>query len=217
MENNSVEVTRRNLKCEMNVLKNPDGSALLSQGETVYLAAVYGPIEVKMQKFQIDKACIETSYKPKSGQSCVSDRIKENFIKNICEAALLTSLHPRTAINIVVQEMQDCGGGLACAVNAACLALINSGLSMEYLVAAVSCMIDEDGEVIVDPDNKQLQGAQGTMTIVFDNVLCDIIGLHTDGLISEQQHQEAVTKCRLCAEQFFVYLRDVVCRYAGTI
>lgn len=32
MENNTVEVTRRNLKCEMNVLKNPDGSALLSQG-----------------------------------------------------------------------------------------------------------------------------------------------------------------------------------------
>jgi Mor family transcriptional regulator len=42
--------------------------------------------------------------------SGVSDRIKENFIKNICEAAILTSLHPRTAINVVIQEMQDCGG-----------------------------------------------------------------------------------------------------------
>lgn len=42
--------------------------------------------------------------------SAVHDRIKENFIRNICECALVTTLHPRTAINIITQEMQDSGG-----------------------------------------------------------------------------------------------------------
>uniref|UniRef100_A0A1B6KD59 Uncharacterized protein n=1 Tax=Graphocephala atropunctata TaxID=36148 RepID=A0A1B6KD59_9HEMI len=211
------EVTARHLKCEINVLKNPDGSAMLAQGDTVFLAAVYGPVEVKLQKFQIDKASVEAVYKSKSGNTCVNDRMKENLVKNVCESALLTSLHPRTAINIVIQEMQDCGGGLACAVNAACLALINSGLSMRYLVAAVSCMVDAEGAVVIDPDSKKLEEAQGTMTFVFDNSQLDVIGLHTNGMISETQHEEALRQCKLCADQLFVYFRDVVRRYASRI
>uniref|UniRef100_A0A1B6FIE5 Uncharacterized protein n=1 Tax=Cuerna arida TaxID=1464854 RepID=A0A1B6FIE5_9HEMI len=217
MEEENIEVTARILKSELNVLKNPDGSAILAQGDTVFLAAVYGPVEVKIQKFQIDKASIEAVYKSKSGITCVDDRIKENLVKNVCESALVTSLHPRTAINVIIQEMQDCGGGLACAVNSACLALINSGLSMRYLFAAVSCMVDGDGTIVIDPDSKQLEEAQGSMTFVFDSVLLDVIGLHTDGMISETQHEEACRQCKICAEQLFVYFRDIVRRYASRI
>jgi len=47
---------------------------------------------------------------------------------------------------------------LACAINASCLALINSGLSMKYTIAAVSCMLEkETGELIIDPDGTQLK------------------------------------------------------------
>lgn len=35
---------------------------------TVVLAGVYGPIEAKTQKLLIDKANVETNYRPKSGQ-----------------------------------------------------------------------------------------------------------------------------------------------------
>lgn len=45
---------------------------------------------------------------------------------------------------------------LACSVNAVSLALINSGIEMKFLIAAVSCMVDEEGVIIVDPDDKQL-------------------------------------------------------------
>jgi exosome complex component RRP46 len=46
---------------------------------------------------------------------------------------------------------------LACAVNAACLALINSGIAMKFLVAAVSCMIDREDNILIDPNSKQLK------------------------------------------------------------
>lgn len=47
---------------------------------------------------------------------------------------------------------------LACAINASCLALMNAGLSMKYVIAAVSCMIEKETEkTIVDPDDVQLQ------------------------------------------------------------
>lgn len=47
---------------------------------------------------------------------------------------------------------------MACAINASCLALINSGLSMKFTIAAVSCMIEkETGKIIMDPDSTQLK------------------------------------------------------------
>ena len=34
----------------------------------------------------------------------------ELYIKDSCEAALITTLHPGAAVSINVQELQDCGG-----------------------------------------------------------------------------------------------------------
>lgn len=39
---------------------------------------------------------------------------------------------------------------LSCCVNAACLALINSGISMRYTLAAVSCIINSNDEIVID-------------------------------------------------------------------
>lgn len=44
---------------------------------------------------------------------------------------------------------------LACAINAGCLAIMNSGLSMRFLVAAVHCMLDKEDVILLDPDEKQ--------------------------------------------------------------
>lgn len=74
------------------------------------MASVSGPIEVKLQNLNIEKANIEVYYRPKQGHPGVSDRVKEQIIRNTCETALLTTLHPRTAISIQLQEMDDRGG-----------------------------------------------------------------------------------------------------------
>lgn len=119
--------------------------------------------------------------------SGVPDRMNESTLQHTFEAAILTTAHPRTLITVSIQEMQDSGGVsingddyhalvclcvlfeisnlllfllfqlLACAINAGCLAIMNSGLPMRYLVAAVNCMVQENGEIILDPDEKQLK------------------------------------------------------------
>lgn len=40
----------------------------------------------------------------------VADRLTEFIVKNICETALIAALHPRSAIIVVLQEMQNNGG-----------------------------------------------------------------------------------------------------------
>lgn len=79
-------------------------------GNTVVVAAVYGPVEVKIQNSDIFKATIEVYYGTKSGQTSVRERLRESIIKQTCESALLVSLHPREAFSINIQEMQDSGG-----------------------------------------------------------------------------------------------------------
>jgi hypothetical protein len=40
----------------------------------------------------------------------VHDRMQELLVRNTCETALLATLHPRTSVLVIVQEMQDSGG-----------------------------------------------------------------------------------------------------------
>lgn len=79
-------------------------------GETAVMASVYGPIECKLQNMNIEKASVEVYYRSKSGMPSVSDRLREQIIKNTCEEALITAMHPRTAITIQLQEMDDRSG-----------------------------------------------------------------------------------------------------------
>ncbi|KAE8745143.1 hypothetical protein FOCC_FOCC008209 [Frankliniella occidentalis] len=203
--------------CELNVLSRPDGSAIVTQGETAAIAGVYGPIEVKPNKIHIEKATVEGIYRPKSGLPCVSDRLCETTLQNTFEAAVLTSQYPRTLISISVQEMQDSGGLLACAINAGCLALMNSGLSMKFLVAAVHCMINKTGEVILDPDNKQLKDSCASLMFAFDNVDKNIVSSSTHGRFTEAQYQEALLRCRTASTEIFQLYRDMVKKYAPTM
>lgn len=200
----------RPLYCELNILSKPDGSAVLTQGETAVIAGVYGPIEVKPNKILIEKAYVEAVYRPKCGLPFVSDRMTENTLQNTLEAAILTTQYPRTQISISVQEMQDSGGLLACAINAGCLALMNTGLSMKFLIAAIHCMVSNDGEVILDPNEKQLKESCASLTFAFDNIEKKVVSSCTYGRFTETQYQEALLKCRSACEEIFQLYRKMV-------
>ncbi|XP_069672682.1 exosome complex component RRP46 [Periplaneta americana] len=207
----------RPIHCELNVLTRPDGSAILTQGNTAVVTGVYGPVEVKLQRILIDKASVEALYRPKSGLPCVSDRMRESLLRNTCEIALVATLHPRTAITVIIQEMQDSGGLLACAVNAACLALMNSGIAMKFLVAAVSCMIDNEDKIVIDPTDKQLKDSKASLTFVFDSYKKNIVASHTTGIFTQAQYHESLLKCKDVSDKIFQFYRDIVKKYATRI
>ncbi|GFG28351.1 hypothetical protein Cfor_09096, partial [Coptotermes formosanus] len=178
--------------------------------DTAVVTAVYGPVEAKPQRVLIDKASVEALYRPKAGLPCVHDRMRESLLRNTCATALLATLHPRTSISVIVQEMQDSGGLLACAVNSACLALMNSGIAMKFLVAAVSCMIDHEDKTLIDPDTKQLKGSKATLTFVFDSINKSIVASHTTGRFNQTQYQECVLRCKNVSDKIFSFYRDII-------
>lgn len=131
MVTNEHTAAVRPIHCELDILSESDGSALLTQGdynsrkyllipshspvllfpgETAVLSSVNGPVEVKLSNLQYDRASVEVNYRPRTGLPQVADRFKEHLIRGTCESALIPALYPRTAISVQLQEMEDNGG-----------------------------------------------------------------------------------------------------------
>ncbi|CAH1400987.1 unnamed protein product [Nezara viridula] len=216
MEENS-DLGARTMKCELNVLSKADGSAMLSQGNTVVLAALYGPLEVKHQKVQNDAIPVFVTYRSKSGRQGIYDKTIECIIQSSCEALIFAKPFCRHEISIVIQELQDSGSMLAAAINAACLAVINSGLEMSCLVAAVTCAVDGGNNFIIDPDKNVTEKAKIVITLGFENVKYNIVAAHVVGECSLEVYEKAVLICKSAVQHIFDYYKSIVKKYASTL
>jgi len=73
------------------------------------LCSVVGPAEVKIRDEKLDKATIEVIARPLVGLPGIKDKSRERSIRETLEPLILSGLHPRTGIQIVVQTMKDDG------------------------------------------------------------------------------------------------------------
>ncbi|XP_014217264.1 exosome complex component RRP46 [Copidosoma floridanum] len=213
-----TECSFRPLNCELNYLTVSDGSTMFMQGDTTVIAGVFGPVEGKQQKMFYNKANVDATFGPVKGPPSINDRLMELYIRDTCEGSILTALHPASTISVNIQELQDSGGLLACAINASCLALINSSVPMKYTFAAVCCMIDkESGSIIIDPSSTQLKKSKATFTFAFDSLNKELICCQSSGKFKEEELIGAVEKCKEASQHLFDFYRDIVKRYATAI
>lgn len=42
-------------------------------------------------------------------------------------------------------------------MNAACLALMDAGIPLKFLVAAVTCIVNSKDELIIDPEEREMK------------------------------------------------------------
>jgi len=150
----------RQLRVEQGLLVQADGSARVAAGETRVMAAVYGPAESLARDEQVEKAAIEVVMG--------GDRQTEETLAACVEAVCLSSLHPRTAIRIVVQPLTQDGSLFAAVANAACLALMDAGIQLSSLFVGVTCAVLKSGEVVADPTKEEEEGARALVDLVFD-------------------------------------------------
>ncbi|MBN3300409.1 exosome complex component RRP41 [Amia ocellicauda] len=145
----------RKVRARMGVFGQADGSAYIEQGNTKALAVVYGPHEVRGSRVRAlhDRAVINCQYsmatfstaerkrRPHGDRraSEVSLQLQQTF-----EAAVLTSLYPRSQIDIYVKVLQSDGGNYSACVNAATLAVVDAGIPLrDYVCSCSAGMVDE--------------------------------------------------------------------------
>ena len=137
----------RPIHAEIGVVPNADGSALFAQGDTIAIAAVYGPkiFHPKNQQ-NPEKGVLRVHYNmlpfsvPDRIRPGVSRRSQE--ISKVTEWALnpvvmLTEL-PGTAIDVHINIIQANAGTRCAGINAASMALAHAGIPMTELIAAVA-------------------------------------------------------------------------------
>lgn len=212
-DQSSAKASLPAMSCTLGDLSQPDGSAELTHGSTVVRAAVYGPCEVKMSKEILDKATVEVVFKPKVGLPKCADKSRERIIHDVFEAAVMVSLHPRSSIMIVLQEIEDAEGLLATSINASCLALLDAGVSMKFLVAAVACVIRSDGSVCLnsEPQREQTEiEVVASLTFVFSEKDSNIICVSSKGKFSVDHYEYSLRLCREASNRVFRYYREAL-------
>jgi exosome complex component RRP46 len=177
----------RTMSASLGLLARSDGSAKFQFGKTGVLASVYGPMQGKVRDEMVEKASIQINYTPVSGTGSPQDRLYERILKELANQLILTSEYPRTLIKITCQAMSDDGSILSTATNAMMMALIDAGISMNSSCTGVTCMIHNDGTLLLDPIELELCDAQSIHVFAFDATTAKCAGFHSTGLYTQEE------------------------------
>jgi exosome complex component RRP41 len=130
----------RKIECKIGVIKRADGSAMFRIGDTIAVAAVYGPSKLHPRFLQNpEKGILRCNYdmisfsvpeRKKPGPSRRSTEINLVTEKALSTVLDLTS-HPNTVIDVFIQIIQANAGTRCAGISAASMALAHAGVSMK--------------------------------------------------------------------------------------
>lgn len=148
----------RPISAKVGIIPNADGSAMFAFGNTVAIAAVYGPRQLHPQHMQDPKrAVLRCNYDLLSFS--VSERKKpgpnrrSQEISKVTEWALSPVLDlksfPGTVIDVQIYILQADAGTRTAGINAASMALAHAGIPMKDLVCSVAAG-KQDKTLVID-------------------------------------------------------------------
>lgn len=97
------------------------------------------------------------------------------------------------------------------------MAILNSGLSMKFLIAAIHCIVTDEGQIILDPDHRQTEKSIGQLTFAYNSADRRTVAIHTSGRYSAPQYSEALIMCRIASGRIFDYYKNSVRKVAKVL
>jgi exosome complex component RRP41 len=161
----------RKMYAKVGIIPNADGSAIFAFGDTVAIAAVYGPRQLHPQHMQdpatgilrvnYDLLSFSVYERKKPGPNRRSQEISK-----VTEWALSPVLDlkefPNTVIDVQVYILQADAGTRTAGINAASLALAHAGIPMRSLVCSVSVgKLDKNLVVDLNKEEEDYEEGEG--------------------------------------------------------
>lgn len=191
----------RPIRIKVGVLSNAQGSAYIEQGRNKILAAVYGPKEALPKHISLPDRCTlrcryhMAPFSTTERKSPVPSRREIELsmvLRNALEPLVMTSLFPRTVIDIFIEVLQADGGTRCAGLTAAVLALADAGIPLRGLVAA--CAVGKaEGKVVVDLNDLEDKYGEADMPIAYNPTLDGITLLQMDGIMSKEEVEQALS------------------------
>jgi len=204
----------RKMEAKVGIVPNADGSAMFSFGDTVAIAAVYGPKEFHPRnKRDPEKGTLRCNYNMISFS--VSDRIRpgpsrrSTEISKVTEWALepvlMIKRYPNMVIDVHISIIQANASTRCAGINAAILALAHAGIPMKGLVSSVSIgKLDKQLVVDVDKNEEDFEEGEGATDIpITMNQKGEITHLQLDGKISKEELKEAIELAKKATEKIY--------------
>jgi exosome complex component RRP41 len=193
----------RKITAKVGVVPNADGSAIFGFGDTIAIAAVYGPKKMHPQHSQDpEKGTLRCTYNMMSFS--VTERIRPGPSRRSQEISKITewALQPVVMIDDFAGQVVDvhinvlqANASTRCAgINAAAMALAQAGIPMKSLVSSVS-IGKLDKQLVTDLIKAEEDWEEGEgptdipITLTGDGKISHI---QLDGKISMEQLKEAV-------------------------
>src|SRR3990167_1584922 len=148
----------RKMTAKVGVIPNADGSAMFAFGDTVAIAAVYGPRKLHPQHMQdpstgvlrcnYDLLSFSVEDRKKPGPSRRSQEISK-VAGWALEPIIDLEAFPNTVIDVQIYILQADAGTRTAGINAASMALAHAGIPMKDLICSVA-LGKTDQTLIVD-------------------------------------------------------------------
>ncbi len=203
----------RPMEAKVGIIKKADGSASFKSGNTLALAAVYGPRELHPRFMQDPvKGLLRVRYNmmPFSGHG---DRVRPGTnrrskeISMVIQKALLPVLDlgdfPNAVVDVIIEFPQTDAGTRCAGINAAAMALADAGLNMKDLVTSVAVGRVDD-QVLVDLTYDEEAYEDGTVADIPVALLPGsgkITLLQMDGGLTREQMKKALEMAQKASKQ----------------
>ena len=204
----------REIKAEVGVVPNADGSAMFSFGGTVAIAAVYGPKEHHPRnKRNPAKATLRCTYNMISFS--VHDRIRPGPSRRSTEISKITEWalepvvmlegFPSQVIDVHINILQADASTRCAGINAAAMALAHAGIPMKDIVSSISIgKLDKTLVVDVDKHEEDFEEGEGATDIAMSFTGAgELSHIQLDGHLNTKQMKEAVEMGKKACENIY--------------
>ncbi len=214
----------RQIKIEVGVLSNADGSAYIEQGKNKILAAVYGPKELHPKHLALpDRMVLRCRYhmapfsvqERKSPAPSRREVELSKVIRESLEPAIFLEYYPRTGIDVFIEVLQADGSTRCASITAASLALADAGIPMRDLVAACSAG-KVDGTIVLDlMDTEDKMGEADVPLALMPNFNA-ITLLQMDGILTFEEFENAVNLALEGCKKIYAMQKEALkAKYVG--
>jgi len=200
------------------VLKNAQGSALVSYGKTTVLAAVYGPREALPRHLTLpDRAILRVRYhmapfsttERKSPAPTRREVELSKVIRESLEASVFTELYPRTTIDVFIEVLQADGGTRTTSLTAASLALADAGIPMRDLIAGIA-VGKVEGKLVLDINEAEDSSGEADMPVGMMPNLGKIVLLQLNGSLTREEFKEALSMATKAIKEIYLIQKQTL-------
>jgi exosome complex component RRP41 len=214
----------RQVKLDVGIIPNADGSAYIEQGKNKILAGVYGPREAHPKHLALqDRTVLKCRYhmapfsvqERKSPAPSRREIELSKVIRESLEPAIFMEYYPRTMIDLFIEVLQADGGTRCASITAASLALADSGIPMRDLVVACAAGKVEDTIVLDLMDEEDKLGSADVPVALMPS-LNAITLLQMDGKLSQEEFEMAVNLAIEGCKQIYAMQKEALkAKYVG--